>query len=82
MNTKTRIRIALVISAFSFYRAFMHVDRILTGCIQFSDHQLCSFENESNFQGLLDLDLFFTCGWVAAAVLCWAAVAQSGRRRR
>jgi hypothetical protein len=82
MNKKIRLRIALIISAFALYRAFMHIHRIQTGCIQLGDHQRCSFENAANFEGLMNLDLLFTCGWVAGAVLCWIAVVQSGKEPR
>jgi hypothetical protein len=44
--------------------------------MELGNHLRCSFENERNFQGLLDLDLFVTCGWVAGAVICYAPARQ------
>ncbi|WP_323122304.1 hypothetical protein [Burkholderia alba] len=76
MNMKLRVRIALIISVFAAYRAYEHVQRILAGCIDYGEHQRCSFENADNFEGWLNLDLLFTCGWIAAAVLCWIGIMQ------
>jgi hypothetical protein len=79
MNKKIRLRVALVISVLSIYRIFRYLQDIQTGCIQLGNHQLCSFENEANFDGLLNLYLLFTCGWAAGAVLCWFAFARAGK---
>lgn len=82
MSKKIRLRVALIISAVAIYRAFAYVQHIQTGCVPLGDHQRCSFENTANFEGLLNLDLLFTCGWVAAAVLCWIAFVQRDKKPR
>ena len=81
MPKNIRLRVALIISAVALYRTVIHVHRIVTGCMELGNHLRCSFENETNYQGLLDLDLLFTCGWVAAAVLCWMSFAQAAKKR-
>jgi len=82
MNKKIRLRVALIISAVAIYRAFTYVQQIQTGCIQLGNHERCSFENAANFEGLLNLDLLFMCGWVAGAVPCWIAVVQADKEPR
>ncbi|SAL33627.1 hypothetical protein AWB69_03027 [Caballeronia udeis] len=81
MNKKIRLRVTLAISAFAIYRVFTYVRQVQTGCIQIGNHQRCSFENTANFEGLQNVDLLFTCGWVAGAVLCWIGVVQTGKTR-
>jgi hypothetical protein len=81
MRKNIRLRVALIISAVALFRVAVHLHRIVTGCMELGNHLRCSFENERNFQGLLDLDLFVTCGWVAGAVICWMSFAQAGKKR-
>jgi hypothetical protein len=81
MPKNIRLRVALIISAVAIYRVAVHLHRIVTGCMELGSRLHCSFENERNFQGLLDLDLFVTCGWVAGAVVCWMSVAQVAKKR-
>jgi hypothetical protein len=82
MDKKIRVRVALIISAVACYRVFTHVHQIATECIQIGQSKRCSFENAANFEGLQNLDLLFTCGWVSGAVLCWFFVAQASNKPR
>jgi hypothetical protein len=79
MNKKNRIRVALVISASAIYHTFGYVRHIQTGCMQLNGHQICSFENPDNFAGLLNLDLLFSCGWLAGALICWIGLIRSSK---
>lgn len=83
ISKKIRVRIALILSAFALYHVYKHIVEIQTGCIQVNSHQQrCSFENAANFEGLLNLDLLFMCGWVAGAVVSWIGVVQANRKPR
>jgi len=54
----------------------MHVQWVVSGCIEFVGRRHCSFENSGNFEGMMDFDLLLTCAWVAGAAMAWFAVAQ------
>ncbi|QDQ85788.1 hypothetical protein FNZ07_32965 [Paraburkholderia megapolitana] len=80
MNKKKWLRVALIITAVALYRVYTYVHHIQTGCMQVGAHQRCRFENAANFEGLLHVDLLFTCGWVAGAILCWLAFMWSRKK--
>ncbi|KUZ00936.1 MULTISPECIES: hypothetical protein [unclassified Burkholderia] len=80
MKTTTRLRVAIIASAFAVYHIFMHVQWVASGCIAFLGSRHCSFENSANFEGMMDLDLLLTCAWVAGAVMGWFAVARAQKK--
>ncbi|MGU7810601.1 hypothetical protein [Burkholderia sp. AW49-1] len=80
MKTTTRLRVAIIASAFAVYHIFMHVQWVASGCIAFLGSRHCSFENSANFEGMMDLDLLLTCAWVAGAMMGWFAVARAPRK--
>ncbi|HKT63596.1 hypothetical protein [Burkholderia sp. 22313] len=81
MKTNIRLRIAIIASAFAVYHVFMHVQWVVSGCIEFVGRRHCSFENSANFEGMMDFDLLLTCAWVAGAVMAWFAVAQQAPKK-
>ena len=81
-NSKKFALIAVAFTAFGLYKLFVVFQDMQTGCIQFQTHQTCSYENAENFQGLLDLELRFACGWAAGAVVCWMVAAQAKKKER
>ncbi|AXL50811.1 hypothetical protein DSC91_003192 [Paraburkholderia caffeinilytica] len=74
--------LASAVTALGLYKLFVFFQDVQTGCIQFQTHQTCSYENAENFQGLLDLELMFACGWAAGAVICWMVAAQAKKSER
>ncbi|AXF23393.1 hypothetical protein CUJ89_23495 [Burkholderia pyrrocinia] len=80
MKKNIPLRLAVITSAFAVYNVYMHIQQFISGCMWVRGHHRCSFENSTNFQGLMDLDLMITCCWVAAAVVGWIAVAQAPRK--
>ncbi|AKM03889.1 MULTISPECIES: hypothetical protein [Burkholderia cepacia complex] len=80
MKTSISLRVAVITSAFAVFNAYMHIQQFISGCIWVRGHHRCSFENSTNFEGWMDLDLLITCCWVAAAVVSWVTVAQAGRK--
>ncbi|RKE36941.1 hypothetical protein B0G76_3161 [Paraburkholderia sp. BL23I1N1] len=83
MNKSKKLALlALALTALGLYKLFTVANDAQSGCIQFRTHQTCSFENASNFQGLLDLELMFACGWAAGAVVCWMVAAQAKKNER
>lgn len=81
-NSKKLALLASAFTALSLYKLFVVFQEMQSGCIQFQTHQTCSFENAENFQGLLDLELLFACGWLAGAAVCWMAAAQTYKNER
>ncbi|AOK07699.1 hypothetical protein LGM90_04470 [Burkholderia sp. AU28942] len=81
MKTPVRLRVAIIASTFAFYHVFMHVQWIVSGCIEFHGSRYCSFENTANFEGMMDFDLLLTCAWVAGAVMAWFAVARAPKKQ-
>jgi len=69
MKKSISLRVAVIASAVAVYSVYMHIQQLISGCMWVRGHQRCSFENSTNFQGLMDLDLMITCCWVAAAVV-------------
>ncbi|RQV27030.1 hypothetical protein DF018_10635 [Burkholderia cenocepacia] len=80
MKKSLSLRVAVIASAVAVYSIYMHVQQLISGCIWVRGHQRCSFENSTNFQGWMDLDLMITCCWVAAAVVGWISVAQGTKK--
>ncbi|WP_446901635.1 hypothetical protein [Burkholderia sp. YIM B11467] len=80
MKNSTRLRVAVIISAFAVFNVYMHVQQFISGCVWVRGHHRCSFENSANFEGWMDLDLMITCCWVAAAAVSWIAVVQSAKK--
>ncbi|AFJ88552.1 hypothetical protein QZM46_09015 [Burkholderia vietnamiensis] len=80
MKTTLRLRVAVIASAFAVYHVFMHVQWIVSGCIEFLGSRRCSFENDSNFERMMNVDLLLTCAWTAGAAMAWFAVARARRK--
>lgn len=81
MKKSISLRVAIIASAVAVYSIYMHVQQLISGCMWVRGHQRCSFENSTNFEGWMDLDLMITCCWVAAAVVGWISVAQGTKKR-
>ncbi|AFQ50510.1 hypothetical protein [Burkholderia cepacia] len=80
MKTNIRLRVAIIASAFAFYHVFMHVQWVVSGCIEFLGSRHCSFENTANFEGMMDFDLLLTCAWVAGALMGWFTIARAPKK--
>ncbi|HIE1371806.1 hypothetical protein [Burkholderia sola] len=80
MKKSISLRVAVIASAVAVYSIYMHIQQLISGCMWVRGHQRCSFENSTNFQGWMDLDLMITCCWVAAAVVGWISVAQGTKK--
>ncbi|WP_175774425.1 hypothetical protein [Burkholderia anthina] len=80
MKTNIRLRVAIIMSAVAVYHVFMHVQWVMSGCIEFLGRQHCSFENGANFEGMMNFDLLLTCAWVAGAVMGWFTVARTPKK--
>ncbi|WP_419188557.1 hypothetical protein [Burkholderia cepacia] len=80
MKKSISLRVAVIASAVAVYSIYMHIQQLVSGCMWIRGYQRCSFENSTNFQGWMDLDLMITCCWVAAAVVGWISVAQGTKK--
>ncbi|RKU05178.1 hypothetical protein C7H84_03290 [Burkholderia sp. Nafp2/4-1b] len=80
MKPTTRLRVAIIASAFAVYHVFMHIQWVASGCIEFLGGRHCSFENSANFEGMMDVDLLLTCAWVAGAMMAWFSVARAPKK--
>ncbi|AIO69462.1 hypothetical protein [Burkholderia oklahomensis] len=72
---------ALAFTVVGSYHLFTFFHNNQTGCIPFRAHLTCRYQNVENFQNLQNLELFFACAWLAAAVLCWMTAAQARKER-
>lgn len=80
-KTRKFALIALAFTVLGFYHLFTFFHNNQTGCVPFRAHLTCRYQNVENFQNLQNLELFFACAWLAAAVLCWMTVAQARKER-
>ncbi|WP_175674171.1 hypothetical protein [Burkholderia ambifaria] len=80
MKTTIPLRVAVIASAFAVYHVFMHVQWVISGCIEFLHGRHCSFENSANFEAMMDFDLLVTCAWVAGAAMAWFSVARAPKK--
>ncbi|MCA8061621.1 MULTISPECIES: hypothetical protein [unclassified Burkholderia] len=80
MKKHVRLRLTIIASAFAVYSVYMHIQQFINGCVWVRGHQRCSFENSTNFEGWMDLDLMIACCWVAAALVGWISVMQAAKK--